>query len=66
MISWKGFSSRVMSMRIKLDKFTATVVRVYAPTFKRLPEEKSLFYDQLAEVLTAIPKPDRVFFAWRF
>ena len=61
-INWKGFSSRVMSMRIKLDKFTATVVSVlYAPTFKRPPEEKALFYDQLSEVLTAIPRLDRVF-----
>lgn len=48
-------------MRIKLDKFTATVVSVYAVTFKRPPEEKALFYNQLSEVLTAIPRLDRVF-----
>lgn len=50
-----------MSMRIKLDKFVATVISVYAPTFKRPPEEKALFYDQLSEVLTAVPRSDRIF-----
>ena len=44
-ISWTGVSSRVMNMRVKLDTFNAKVLSVYAPTFKRPPEEKALFYD---------------------
>lgn len=60
-IDWKGTSSWVVSMRIKLDKFTAIVIGVYAPTFKKPPEEKALFYDQLSEVLSAVPRSDRIF-----
>lgn len=48
-------------MRIKSDKFMATFISIYASTYKCPSEEKALFYDQLSEVLTAIPRLNRVF-----
>ena len=48
-IGWVGLSSRVMTARLALTKKChATVISVYAPTFKRPTEEKNQFYELLA------------------
>ena len=61
-VSWKGINSRIMRMQIKLAKSChATVIRIYAPTFKRPIEERTAFYDQLSDVLASVPRNDRLF-----
>ena len=58
----KGINSTLMTMHIRLEKNChATVISAYAPTFKRLLDEKILFYDQLFTILAAISKGDRIF-----
>ena len=60
-ISWKGLSSRIMTARLALTKKChATIISVYAPTFKRPIEEKNQFYDLLAETLDQVPCGDRL------
>ena len=50
-------SDRNMTMRLALSKDNfATVISVYAPTY----ENKEAFYNQLANVLSGIPRTDKL------
>ncbi|KAK2189384.1 hypothetical protein NP493_108g04055 [Ridgeia piscesae] len=54
-------SDRNMPMRLPLskDKF-ATIISVYAQTMTNTDENNEAFYDQLAGVLSAIPRTDKI------
>ena len=54
-------SDRIMTMRLPLskDKF-ATIISVYAPTMTNPDENKEVFYNQLASVLSGIPSTDKL------
>ena len=54
-------SDRIMTMRLPLsnDNF-ATIISVYAPTVTNPDENKEAFYNQLASVLSGIPRTDKL------
>ena len=54
-------SDRIMKMRLPLskDKF-ATIISMYAPTMTNPDENKEAFYNQLASVLSGIPRTDKL------
>ena len=54
-------STRIMTMRLPMskDKF-ATIISVYAPTMTNPYENKEAFYNQLASVLSCIPRTDKL------
>ena len=54
-------SDRIMTMRLPLskDNFT-TIISVYAPTMTNPDENKEAFYNQLASVLSGIPRTDKL------
>ena len=54
-------SDRIMTMRLPLSKDNfATIISVYAPTMTNPDEYKEAFYNQLASVLSGIPRTDKL------
>ena len=54
-------SDRIMTMRLPLSKDNfATIISVYAPTMTNADENKEAFYNQLASVLSGIPRTDKL------
>ena len=54
-------SDRIMTMRLPLSKDNfATIISVYAPTMTNPDENKEAFYNQLASVLSGIPRTDKL------
>ena len=54
-------SDRIMTMRLRLSKDNfATIISVYAPTMTNPDENKEAFYNQLASVLSGIPRTDKL------
>ena len=54
-------SDRIMTTRLPLSKDNfATVISVYAPTMTNPNENKEAFYNQLASVLSGIPRTDKL------
>ena len=54
-------SDRIMTMRLPLSKDNfATIISVYAPTMRNPDENKEAFYNQLASVLSGIPRTDKL------
>ena len=54
-------SDRIMTMRLPLSKDNvATITSVYAPTMTNPDENKEAFYNQLASVLSGIPRTDKL------
>ena len=52
---------RIMTMRLPLSKDNfATIISVYAPTMANPDEYKEAFYNQLATVLSGIPRTDKL------
>ena len=52
---------KIMTMRLPLSKDNfATIISVYAPTMKNPEENKEAFYNQLASVLSGIPRTDKL------
>ena len=50
-----------MTMRLPLSKDNfATIISVYAPTMTNPDENKEAFYNQLASVLSDIPRTDKL------
>ena len=54
-------SDRIMTMRLPLSKDNfATIISVYGPTMTNPDENKEAFYNQLASVLSGIPRTDKL------
>ena len=54
-------SDIIMTMRLPLSKDNfATIISVYAPTMTNPDENKDAFYNQLANVLSGIPRTDQL------
>ncbi|KAK2193222.1 hypothetical protein NP493_16g02020 [Ridgeia piscesae] len=54
-------SDIIMTMRLPLSKDNfATIISVYAPTMTNPDENKEAFYNQLASVLSGIPRTDKL------
>ena len=54
-------SDRIMTMRLPLSKDNlATIISVYTPTMTNPDENKEAFYNQLASVLSGIPRTDKL------
>ena len=54
-------SDRIMTMRLLLSKDNfAIIISVYAPTMTNPDENKEAFYNQLASVLSGIPRTDKL------
>ena len=54
-------SDIIMTMRLPLSKDNfATIINVYAPTMKNPDENKEAFYNQLASVISGIPRTDKL------
>ena len=54
-------SDRIMTMRLPLSKVNfAAIISVYAPTMINPDENKDAFYNQLAGVLSGIPRTDEL------
>ena len=54
-------SDRIMTMRLPLSKDSfATIISVYAPTMTNPDENKEVFYNQLASVLSGISHTDKL------
>ena len=54
-------SDIIMTMRLPLSKDNfATIISVYAPTMTYPDENKKAFYNQLASVLSGIPRTDNI------
>ena len=54
-------SDRIMTTRLPLSKDNfATIISVYAPTMTNPDEHKEAFYNQLASVLSGIPRTDKL------
>ena len=54
-------NDRIMTMRLHLSKDNfATITSVYAPTMTHTDENKEAFYNQLASVLSVIPRTDKL------
>ncbi|KAK2160294.1 hypothetical protein NP493_1657g00054 [Ridgeia piscesae] len=54
-------SDRIMTMRLPLSKDNfATIISVYAPIMTNPDENKEAFYNQLANVLSGIPRIDKL------
>ena len=55
----RPLSDRIMTMRLPLSKdIFATIISEYAPTLANPVENKEAFYNQLASVLSGIPRTD--------
>ena len=54
-------SDRIMTMRLPLSKDNfATIISVYTPIMTNPDENKEAFYNQLASVLSGIPRTDKL------
>ena len=54
-------SDRIMKMRLPLSKNEiATIISVYVPTMTNPDENKEALYNQLASVLSGIPRTDKL------
>ena len=54
-------SDRIMAMRLPISKDnSATLISVYSPTMTNPDENKKAFYNQLASVLSGIPRTDKL------
>ena len=54
-------SDRIMTMKLPLNKDNfATSISVYAPTVTNPDENKEAFYNQLASVLSGIPRTGKL------
>ncbi|KAK2174608.1 hypothetical protein NP493_788g01026 [Ridgeia piscesae] len=54
-------SDRIMTMRLPLSKDNfATIISMYAPTMSNPDENKEAFYNQLANVLSGIPRTHKL------
>ena len=54
-------SDKIMTMRLPLERNAyATIISVYAPTMTNPEENKEGFYSQLREVLSQVPKKDKL------
>ena len=54
-------SDRIMTMRLPLSKDNfATFISVYTSTMTNPDENKDAFYNQLANVLSGIPRTDKL------
>jgi len=58
--SWKPWSSRLMSVKLKVergnkDKCFLYVLSAYGPTYAASREDKNAFYDLLQQVLDSVP-----------
>ena len=54
-------SDRIMTMRLPLSKDNfVTIISVYAPIMTNPDENKEAFYNQLASVLSGIPRTDKL------
>ena len=54
-------SDIIMAMKLPLSKDNfATIISVYAPTMKNPDEYEEAFYNQLACVLSGIPRTDKL------
>ena len=63
----QGISKRLMTVRLKLDSNRmATVVGAYAPTLDSQEDIKEAFYASLDNILSAIPKEDKIIFLREF
>ncbi|KAK2175257.1 hypothetical protein NP493_742g01049 [Ridgeia piscesae] len=59
-------SDRIMTMRPPLNKDNfATIISVYGPTMTNSDENKEAFHNQLASVLSGIPRTDKLLLADR-
>ena len=57
----RSVSDRIMTMRLPLSKDNfATIISVYALTMTNPDENKEAFYNQLASVLSGIPRTDKL------
>ena len=57
----RSVSDRIMTMRLPLSKDNfATIVSVYLPTMTNPDENKKVFYNQLANVPSGIPRTDKL------
>uniref|UniRef100_H2ZW08 Endonuclease/exonuclease/phosphatase domain-containing protein n=1 Tax=Latimeria chalumnae TaxID=7897 RepID=H2ZW08_LATCH len=56
-----GINERFMTLRLQLaNNSSATVISAYAPTLAAEEEQKEQFYADLDEILTIIPKEDKI------
>jgi len=54
-------NDRIMTMRLSLSKDNiATIISVYASTMTNTDENKEALYNQLANVLSGIPRTDKL------
>ena len=57
----RGINDRLMTPRLHLHgNRHATIISAYAPTLVSDDEEKQRFYDNLRDVLQAVPKGDKI------
>ncbi|XP_076043761.1 uncharacterized protein LOC143026864 [Oratosquilla oratoria] len=62
-----GMSARLMTVRIQLVKSQqATIISAYAPTLDAEDLVKEEFYSQLDNILSAVPKDDKIIFLGDF
>ena len=56
-----GINERLMTLRLRLsrDQF-ATIISAYAPTMDAEEDVKEVFYSQLDQILSNIPKYDKI------
>ena len=57
-ISWEPVSDRIITVRLQARYFNVSLIQVYAPTNTASDEDKDLFYEQVQNVLDAIPGHD--------
>ena len=54
-------SDRIMTMRLPVSKDNfAIIISVYVPTMTNPDEHKEAFYNQLASLLSGIPRTDKL------
>ena len=57
----RGINDRLMTLRLHLHgNRHATIISAYAPTLVSDEKEKQRFYDNLRDVLQAVPKGDKI------
>ena len=62
----QGINDRLMTLRLHLHGSRhTTIISAYAPTLVSDEEEKQRFYDNLRDVLQAVPKEDKIVLNWR-
>jgi len=58
--SWKQVNGRIITVRLNTWHAKSTIVQMYAPTKGARDKDKDDFYDQLQDVVSAIPRYDLV------